>query len=202
MSLNPSLGSRPSSQQTQYSSAASPLAVHPPTSYVIIPSSHPSSLQIYSPKSQELISELEISPSNRVSRRDETYVEPSCVTHLAVSHDGEWMATIDRRRGLGNYRIGTEVTLKIWKWTRSNGAGMFELNTRIDRPHDKGRVTSMSFAPSRSDSQEHILLTTGENGSLRLWGVETQKGSEHDEETGEWTPERHCTLSDIPGCMI
>lgn len=150
-----------------------------------MPSSHPSSLQVYSPTSQELISELEVSPSNRVSRRDETYVEPARVTHVAVSSDGKWMATIDRRRGLGNYRIGAEVALKIWEWKQDKGAGEFELNTRIDRPHDRDRVTSLSFAPRRVGQEKYVILTSGENGTLRTWGLETVKANKNDEESGK-----------------
>jgi NET1-associated nuclear protein 1 (U3 small nucleolar RNA-associated protein 17) len=46
-----------------------PLAYHKPSSSIILPSSHPSSLQMYSLSSNRLLMELEISPSNRVSRR-------------------------------------------------------------------------------------------------------------------------------------
>lgn len=97
------------------------------------------------------------------------------------------MATIDHRRGLGNYRIGAEIALKIWQWNKDKGAGRFELNTRIDRPHDKERVTSLSFAPGRLGQEQYVLLTSGENRTLRTWGLETTKAAKNTEQNSECT---------------
>ncbi|KAJ6604806.1 WD40 repeat-like protein [Mycena vulgaris] len=61
------------------------------------PSSHPSSLQIYSPIFSTLVSELEVSPSNRVSRRDEKPIDPS-----RIERAGFWILNtrVDRPHGL------------------------------------------------------------------------------------------------------
>ena len=47
----------------------------------------------------KLVAELEVSPSNRVSRRDEKALQPSVVERVVVSPSGEWMATVDVREG-------------------------------------------------------------------------------------------------------
>ncbi|KAG2155572.1 WD40-repeat-containing domain protein [Suillus clintonianus] len=68
------------------SSSATPLAVHPLSSTLVLPSSHPSSLQTYSPSSSMLVAELEVSPSNRVSRQEDKMLEPSRVERVGTSH--------------------------------------------------------------------------------------------------------------------
>ncbi|KAG2335763.1 hypothetical protein BDR05DRAFT_279885 [Suillus weaverae] len=68
------------------SSSATPLAVHSLSSTLVLPSSHPSSLQTYSPLSSMLVAELEVSPSNRVSKQEDKMLEPSRVERVGTSH--------------------------------------------------------------------------------------------------------------------
>jgi NET1-associated nuclear protein 1 (U3 small nucleolar RNA-associated protein 17) len=150
--------------------ASAPLAVHSLTSTLILPSSHPSSLQIYSPSSSKLISELEVSPSNRVSRRDDKPVQPSKVERAVVTSSGEWMASIDSRDGDDTFR--GEIYLKIWWWDRKTGYWI--LNTRIDRPHGLKKVTSLTFSPAAKGRSLH-LVTTGEDGNIKSWRTRTTK---------------------------
>jgi NET1-associated nuclear protein 1 (U3 small nucleolar RNA-associated protein 17) len=146
--------------------------VHALTSTIILPSSHPSSLQIYSPSSSKLISELEISPSNRVSRRDERPIEPSRVEQTVISSSGEWLASVDTRDGEDGFR--GEVYLKLWRWDQN--ASTWILNTRVDRPHGLKKITCMAFSPSSSkDSQSILLVTTGEDNNVKTWGLKTVK---------------------------
>ncbi|KAJ7293732.1 WD40 repeat-like protein [Mycena rebaudengoi] len=150
--------------------SAAPLAVHNLTSTLIIPSSHPSSLQIYSPASSTLISELEVSPSNRVSRRDEKPLEPCRVERTTISSSGDWMATIDTREGEEDAH--GESYLKIWSWDRKSG--LWTLNTRVDRPHGLERVTGVAFSP---DSKGHpvYLVTIGADCHVKTWRIRTAK---------------------------
>ncbi|KAI0274996.1 quinon protein alcohol dehydrogenase-like superfamily [Gloeopeniophorella convolvens] len=142
-----------------------PLAVHSLSSTLVLPSSHPSSLQTYSPSSSKLISELEVSPSNRVSRRDEKMLEPSRVEKAVVSSTGEWLATLDSREGDESFR--GEVYLKIWRWEGS--AGLWVLNTRIDRPHGTTKVNSVVFSPGSSNNT--LLVTSGDDGNVKSWRI-------------------------------
>ncbi|KAJ7161422.1 WD40 repeat-like protein [Mycena crocata] len=147
-----------------------PLSVHTPTSTLILPSSHPSSLQIYSPISSTLVSELEVSPSNRVSRRDEKPIEPSRIDRVTVSLSGDWMATIDAREG--DEDAHGESYLKIWWWDRA--LGLWTLNTRVDRPHGLEKVTHAAFSPT-SDGWPMFLVTTGADENMKTWRIREAK---------------------------
>ena len=149
------------------SSTRVPLAAHTSSSTLILPSSHPSTLQLYSPMTSKLLSELEVSPSNRISRRDEKALEPCRVEVSAVSDSGDWMATLDTREGEDSFR--GEVYLKMWSWDRK--ASQWVLNTRIDRPHGLSKVTTISFRPRSRDDASLLLATAGEDGVIKMWGV-------------------------------
>ncbi|KAI0315260.1 WD40 repeat-like protein [Amylostereum chailletii] len=152
-------------------SAPIPLGVHMPSSTLVLPSSHPSSLQTYSPSLSKLLSELEVSPSNRVSRRDEKPLEPARVEQAVVSLSGEWMATIDSRQGDESFR--SEIYLKLWQWDETSG--IWSLNTRIDRPHGLHRVTSIAFSPQEGEFGTSLLATSGEDGHVKTWRLRSLK---------------------------
>jgi NET1-associated nuclear protein 1 (U3 small nucleolar RNA-associated protein 17) len=146
-----------------------PLAVHALSSTLVLPSSHPSSLQIYSPLSSSLLSELEISPSNRVSRRDDKPITPARVERVVLSSCGLWMATIDCRAGDADFR--SEVYLKFWSWARKDGT--WSLNTRIDQPHGSHKITDISFSPDFRESQASFLVSTGEDYRIKIWQLQS-----------------------------
>lgn len=139
-----------------------PLAFHPRTSSLILPASHPSSLQIYSPSTSAL-SELEVSSSNRISRRDEKEIESARVDFVSVSASGEWMATIDTRDNEEEFSV--EVNLKIWQWNSS----AWELNTRIDCPHGPKRIVAIGFSPLCEEKDDELLMTVGLDGNVKTW---------------------------------
>ncbi|VDB86572.1 unnamed protein product [Peniophora sp. CBMAI 1063] len=145
-----------------------PLAVHTPSQTIILPSSHPSSLQSYSPSQMKLVAELEVSPSNRVSRRDDKALQPSAVERAVVSPSGEWMATVDVREGDDSFR--GEAYLKIWHWDKA--AGFWELNTRVDRPHGLDAITAVSFSPEPAN----LLVTTGRDNNIKIWRLKSANG--------------------------
>lgn len=151
------------------SSMLTPLAMHASSSTLIFPSSHPSSLQIYSPSTSKLISELEVSPSNRVSRRDEKALEPSRVERAVISDSGEWMVTIDTREADESFR--GEVHMKIWWW--DSKAGFWILNTRVDHPHGSHRVSAVSFQPRNKGQDNSLLVTAGEDENIKTWRIRT-----------------------------
>ncbi|KAF9469861.1 WD40-repeat-containing domain protein [Collybia nuda] len=151
---------------------STPLAIHKPTSTIILPSSHPSSLQIYSLTSSKLVSELEISPSNRVSRRDERPVEPSHVEDAAITFSGEWLASVDTRDEEDGFR--GEVYLKFWRWDQDE---TWKLNTRIDQPHGINKITCLAFSSSAPKCNHSVMLaTTAEDCNVKIWGLKTTRG--------------------------
>ena len=140
---------------------------------MILPSSHPSSIQLYSPPSSTLLSELEVSPSNRVSRRDEKPILPARVENVVVSLSGLWMATVDSRVGDADFR--PEVYLKFWTWVQKDESWV--LNTRIDRPHGTSTVTDLGFNPCVREGESFTLVSTGEDGYIKLWQLRSQPRS-------------------------
>ncbi|KAF8203796.1 WD40-repeat-containing domain protein [Pholiota molesta] len=164
----------PAQSQIQTSSSMlnfAPIAIQPLTSTLVLPSSHPSSLQMYSPSGSTLVGELEVSPSNRVSRRDDKPLTPACVEIAVISSSGSWMATVDSREGDAGFQA--EVYLKIWSWDK--GQDNWMLNTRIDRPHGTAKVTDVSFSPCGIETRASSLLTTGEDGRIKVWRLQTRR---------------------------
>jgi NET1-associated nuclear protein 1 (U3 small nucleolar RNA-associated protein 17) len=47
------------------------------------------------------------------------------------------------------------------------------LNTRIDRPHRLDRVTSVAFSPGFKDRLTLQLVTTGDDGTVKVWRIRT-----------------------------
>ncbi|TBU63747.1 WD40 repeat-like protein [Dichomitus squalens] len=152
-------------------SSSVPLAVHPLSSTLILPSSHPSSLQTFAPSSSKLVSELEVSPSNRVSRRDDKPLQPARVERVVLSDSGDWMATVDTREAEDPPR--PEVYMKIWQWDRKSG--FWILNTRIDRPHGPTRLSGIAFRPGLRSQEGLLLATVGADGNIKTWRIRSVK---------------------------
>ncbi|SPO39963.1 related to NAN1 - U3 snoRNP protein [Pseudozyma flocculosa] len=176
------------------------LAIHPSTGNLVLPSGHPSSIQFYDAEKDSNAMELEIAPSNRVSRADDDPIEPTRVEKVVFStavsdktgESGEWMVTFDSRNLVDDAAAGTagdaveddgdsdgsasqqllrtrvisESSLKFWRWDLINRR--YVLNTRIDRPHNGKRLTSITFSPS---SDGYLLVTTGRDGKIRTWSL-------------------------------
>ncbi|KAJ4485810.1 WD40 repeat-like protein [Lentinula aciculospora] len=182
------------SDNTSSSLKSVPLAVHPSSSTFILPSSHASSIQMFSLTSSKIVSELEIFASNRVSRREELPIEPSRVEHTVVSASGDWMASIDARAP--NEDFQGEVYMKIWHWEQKTS--LWTLNTRIDRPHGLHKVLALSFSPRPQDGQESYLVTTGGDGAVKTWRLRSDREKNREGE-GFWTARSSFTFpSEIP----
>ncbi|EST08931.1 WD40 repeat [Kalmanozyma brasiliensis GHG001] len=156
-----------------------PLAVHPASRNIVLLAGHPSSLQFYDPIKDANTMELEVAPSNRVSRVEDEQIEPTRVERVVFSpfvssktaEQGEWMVTFDSRNlsdFRGDVEVVSESSLKFWRWNPINRR--YTLNTRIDRPHDGKRLTSMTFSPSSA-----LLVTTAADGKVRSWYMTSRK---------------------------
>ncbi|KAH7107154.1 WD40 repeat-like protein [Auriculariales sp. MPI-PUGE-AT-0066] len=144
-----------------------PLAVHEASGTIILPSSHPSAIQFYDPVASRLVSELEITPSNRISRAQDIQSEPVRVSHAVTCPSGRWLATVDGRAD----SIGA-IYLKIWEW---NGRS-WTLNTRVDRPHGSGKVQSLAFKPTGTSVDSWQLVTVGEDSNVKTWRAKSVGG--------------------------
>ena len=160
-----------------------PLAFHAPTRSIVLNSSHPSTLQFFRPSTSSLVFDLEVVPSNRVSRADKeiTPIKVSSVVFspaTAHSEAGQWMATYESRVADSEQGGGKVTAVKLWYWGSKNG---YVLNTQLDRIHGFEDVTSMSFAPAQllgaggsADSKRGagwLFLTTGSDGTAKVWTV-------------------------------
>lgn len=160
---------------------AKPLALDAAAGQLALLSGHPSTLQFIDVRTRAHIRDMEIVPSNRVSRPDEAVLTPPAVQHIAFSEPlrdalhAEWMATVDDRDA-GIY--SSELSLKLWQWEPRTKT--YTLNTRIDHPHDKG-VSSMSFSPrlATESNDDFFLVTTGGDGQVKTWRLaqRTLKGA-------------------------
>jgi NET1-associated nuclear protein 1 (U3 small nucleolar RNA-associated protein 17) len=115
-------------------------------------------------------------------------IEPG-VKLLQISHDGQWLATVDEwlppRADTGFLNEGNpefseeqrllrrEVYLKIWRRDEKNG--QWTLQTRIDAPHfledvcGNGRVLDLVAHP-----RGHGFATIGEDHVVRIWKPKTR----------------------------
>jgi NET1-associated nuclear protein 1 (U3 small nucleolar RNA-associated protein 17) len=115
-------------------------------------------------------------------------VEPN-VKFLQVSHDGQWLATVDEwlppQTDTGFLNEGNpefseeqrmlrrETYLKMWRRDEKNGQWVLE--TRIDAPHfledvcGNGRVQDLVAHPT-----QHAFASIGEDHVLRVWKPKTR----------------------------
>ncbi|KAL0020828.1 hypothetical protein WJX79_004301 [Trebouxia sp. C0005] len=92
------------------------------------------------------------------------------VSHVAFSHEGLVMATVNVRPNAGS--LGSdEQSLRFWD--RREGVvqvdsnqeqPFYSTNTYLDDPHRGGTITSLAYHPTR-----HMAATTSSNGDFRVW---------------------------------
>lgn len=182
-------------QPTRLLTLPSPLAVEPVTGQLVFCAGHPSSLQFVDLHGDQILSELEVAPSNRISRPDDAPLEPTRIEQVVFSSrsagerdsHAEWMVTVDSRQGGGS--LSNEVALKFWRWGESEGR--YILNTRVDKPHDDNNcVSSMAFRPviSHSDADELLFVTTShDDKKIKIWHLEAHRSRDDRLET-YWVP--------------
>lgn len=60
---------------------------------------------------------MDVTPRNKISRREDKEISSAHVSHVAFSKDGEWMASIDKRE---EDEVDTgavsELYLKFWSY--------------------------------------------------------------------------------------
>ncbi|PWN46911.1 WD40 repeat-like protein [Violaceomyces palustris] len=170
----------PQQQQQRAITDAGPLAVHPGTGHLVLASGHASSIQFYDHEKESHVLELEVAPSNRVSRADEAAIEPTRVRMVAFSSaaspttgdKGEWMVTLDSRNNDSQSQVSSESSLKFWRWDPRRRT--YALNTRIDKPHG-GELTSIGFSPVAHEADSYLLVTTGDDGRVKTWKLERRQ---------------------------
>ncbi|CED84296.1 WD40 repeat protein [Phaffia rhodozyma] len=149
---------------------AVPLAYHPQTDSLILPAAHPSSIQFYSPLGQSSVLELEVAPSNRVSKSTEKEIEPTRVGRVSIG--GDWLATSDSLEKDEDEGGIEERHIKCWLWNGNKKT--YSLQTVFSAPHSTN-VTSLKFSPtpvpsaSGEGQASTLLLSSSIDGVARLW---------------------------------
>ncbi|EPE24658.1 WD40 repeat-like protein [Glarea lozoyensis ATCC 20868] len=112
------------------------------------------------------------------------------VTHMKISHDGKWLATVDEwtppARDLTHLALDKnnaeeerlsrrEIYLKFWEWSDEDNS--WQLVSRIDAPHTlsqnsthPGRVLDLAVDPNSSK-----FVTVGEDEIVCTWSTRTRK---------------------------
>ncbi|RAL07544.1 WD repeat protein [Aspergillus homomorphus CBS 101889] len=141
-------------------------------------------LQTYDIRTNSHISRQALARTNTTTLRtspDGSYIVAPDVSHLRITRDGKWMATIDSWSPYArdvqalhpgeahDGRIFTdnqETYLKFWRW--NSLSTMWELVTRIDAPHfsSKGAARVLNLAVR---TLAHEFATIGADGVLRFW---------------------------------
>ncbi|PPJ60631.1 hypothetical protein CBER1_03666 [Cercospora berteroae] len=131
---------------------------------------------------------------------ENTPIIPPDVNLLAVSADGEWLATVDewfppatdlehavaRTACLDAIDLENiqeeqlkrrEVYLKFWKW--DEGQSMWTLSTRADAPHARSSDADLGSGAGRvlqlkSDPASNGFATIGEDGEIMIWKPKTK----------------------------
>ena len=127
------------------------------------------------------ITNLNVGPeTNRIE-------EPS-VKHIQMSHDGQWLATVDEWsppcRDLGHLAFDDERTvveqqhrletyLKLWSWNQYSDS--WELASRIDNPHPKSSGDACCIVGLASDPSCIGFATLGGDGMIRIWKPTARK---------------------------
>ena len=153
-----------------------PLALDPAAGLAVLTSGHPSTLQFVDVATGAHVRDLEVVPSNRVSRPEGEVLEPPRVLMVALSAparggtQAQWMATLDGREGGA---FSGELSLKLWHWDARNKT--YVLNTRIDQPHER-TLTSMAFSPplAQDETDAFMLVTGGRDGHVKTWRMATR----------------------------
>lgn len=120
--------------------------------------------------------------------------EPN-ITHLAITADGEWLASVDmweRQSGSDDLHAASdrhrEIFLRFWKW--SNNLKEWELVTRVDFPHPSvDDIGSEQIVDLIAAPRGHMFVTAGADGSVKIWKakIRTRAGVPVQGEKGELT---------------
>ena len=127
--------------------------------------------------------------------------EPN-VTHLAASHDGKWLATVDEweppmrdnaafafdgEREREEQQSRREVHLKFWSW--NDRKSTWVLVSRVDKPHAFEFDRAARVIALASDPTMNGFVTFGEDKTLKAWKpvVRHRNGMEAKDASGSLT---------------
>ncbi|KAF1791449.1 WD40 repeat, conserved site [Phytophthora cactorum] len=117
-------------------------------------------LQFYEPFADRVLQTLLLSERNQVTRTEDEVLPTLRASHSCFSSRGGDLVTLHAPT---TAKHGDEQALRFW--TRRVD-GPFFVNTAIDAPHGRARVTSMTYSPSQT---EDCMVTADEQGDFKVW---------------------------------
>ncbi|KAL8761496.1 MAG: hypothetical protein Q9184_002375 [Pyrenodesmia sp. 2 TL-2023] len=182
-----------------------PVASGPSNLLCAVPSATPSRVPSTLPQNASYLQTFDVASVHQLSRQaltrtkatdlnvgpESNTIEEPNVTLMQVSHDGQWLATVDEwtppKRDLAvvtcsdadaieEGKIRNEIYLKFWSWNKESK--IWTLVSRIDDPHasqsgfaERGnRVLDLTADPSSV-----TFATVGEDGTVRTWAPSTRQ---------------------------
>lgn len=119
---------------------------------------------------------------------EQNIIEEPNVTHMQLSHDGLWLATVeewmpperdldhlafDHQRTKEEQSSRLEVYLKFWAW--DDNSSSWELVSRINNPQQTSLSSTGSVLDLATDPVQVGFATVGEDGVIKLWKPQTRK---------------------------
>ncbi|CEL06714.1 hypothetical protein ASPCAL09886 [Aspergillus calidoustus] len=184
---------------------------HPEQLLITVPASHQITqdsialtsapvLQTYDIRSNTHISRQALARTNattlNISPDGNPILTPD-IKHMSISQDGKWMATVDSwspyPQDMEALDLKSSVRseyeeryIKFWRWSESSS--LWELVTRIDKPHlsDKGSASVLSMS---SRPHSHEFATIGSDALLRMWRPIIRQRYGRNNDNSEQVPE-------------
>ncbi len=106
-------------------------------------------------------------------------VEEPDVTHIKISHDGRWLATIDEWAPPDHESVSLhlanddsllhrkEIFLKFW--TRSNSTRSWELVTKVASPHSTRTKPSVPVLDLQNNPRRLEFSSISSDGTINIW---------------------------------
>ncbi|XP_032921101.1 WD repeat-containing protein 75 [Catharus ustulatus] len=135
------------------------LVVDPRTKALVL-NGEPGHLQFYSLQSDQQLFSLDIVQRQYIHQAG---LKQSDLVKVAFSAQGTWLATVEESEEVTD----PELQLKLWFYNEEIQS--FELNTRINTPHDN-HITDMCFRDMDELGDDSlILVTTGRDCVFKVW---------------------------------
>ncbi|OWZ23175.1 hypothetical protein PHMEG_0001978 [Phytophthora megakarya] len=117
-------------------------------------------LQFYEPFADRVLQTLLLSERNQVTRTEDEMLPTLQASHSCFSSRGGDLVTLHAPT---TAKDGNEQALRFW--TRRVD-GSFFVNTAVDAPHGRARLTSMTFSPSQNGD---CVVTADVKGDFKVW---------------------------------
>lgn len=141
-------------------------------------------LQFYEPLTDRVLHTLVLSERNQVTRTKNEVLPTLRALFTCFGQRGHDVVTLHAPTIAHD---GTDHALRFWT-RRSDGT--FFVNTAVDAPHDRARVTCMAYAPSTRDD---TVVSGDDRGDFKVWAKTTV-----DNESGAWQCQAVVRFRDEP----